>query len=174
MGLAYMKGMSSTLSLLITVLLAISCTNSCEDELGPEEVVESYLDIALNMTQPEEKESLMALTTGSLKAAISSASNETIKSAYIDKSYKMGYYSVVERRDRTPRETEVTFLLNYKDLGKKGEAVKEDEAATITTENTVIVIRENEEWLIREVLGQKSTIDFPVSEASRITAKAPD
>jgi hypothetical protein len=33
-------------------------------------------------------------------------------------------------------------------------------------------VRENGVWYIRDVLGNKTSIDFPVSEESRITAKA--
>ncbi len=41
----------------------------------------------------------------------------------------------------------------------------------MTTENSVSVVKENGVWLIRDVLGNKTSIDFPVSEESRITAK---
>lgn len=150
-----------------------SCTKSCESELTPEAVVERYLEVALNMTEIQEKQNLLQITTGALKAAISSASEEVIRQAYINRAYKMQSYSVVERRDRTPRETEITFMLSYRDLGEKSARSAEAESATITTENTVVVVREDDRWLIREVLGHKTTIDFPVSADSQITARAP-
>jgi hypothetical protein len=35
----------------------------------------------------------------------------------------------------------------------------------------VALIREKSTWYIRDVVGAKTTIDFPVSEESKITAK---
>ncbi|MBP9708727.1 MAG: hypothetical protein KBD78_13900 [Oligoflexales bacterium] len=157
----------------LVVAFISSCTKSCESELTPEAVVERYLEVALNMTEIQEKQNLLQITTGALKAAISSASEDVIRQAYINRAYKMQSYSVVERRDRTPRETEITFILSYRDLGEKASRSAEAESATITTENTVVVVREDDRWLIREVLGHKTTIDFPVSADSQITARAP-
>jgi hypothetical protein len=138
--------------------------------MSPEQVVEGYLDKALNMKEISERDQLADYTTGNLKAAIESASPETIKSAYIDRTYKLKNYSVIERRDRTPRETEITFRLTYQDLVPATKA--ETEAPEVTTENTVVLIKESGAWLIRDVVGNKTSIDFPVSEESKITAKA--
>ena len=46
-----------------------------------------------------------------------------------------------------------------------------ENAPKVTTENTVGVVRENGYWLIRDVLGNKTAIDFPVAPESRIEAK---
>ncbi len=48
----------------------------------------------------------------------------------------------------------------------------EAEAPSVTTENTVVLIKESGSWLIRDVVGNKTSIDFPVSDESKITAKA--
>jgi len=158
---------------LIWITLAVTgCTSMCgakRSSLKPEQVVERYLDIALNMKDVAERDNLLDYTTGALKAAIESATPEVIRTAYVDRKYHIINYSVVERKDRTPRETEVTFQLLYNDLGVEGKPV--DEAPTVTTENTVAVIKENGQWVIRDVLGNKTSIDFPVSAESRITAK---
>ncbi|MEN9835423.1 MAG: hypothetical protein RL011_1616, partial [Pseudomonadota bacterium] len=73
------------------------------------------------------------------------------------------------RKDRTPRETEISFQLTYNDLGVEN-ATPQD-APKVTTENTVSVIKANGLWMIRDVLGNKTSIDFPVSAESRISAK---
>jgi alpha-D-ribose 1-methylphosphonate 5-triphosphate synthase subunit PhnH len=160
--------------ILFWIMLPTSCTKMCEPsrgDLSPEQVVEAYLDIALNMTEVAEYEDLLEFTTGNLKDAIQSASPDTIKAAYVDRRYEIETYSVVERRDRTPRETEITFLLAYHDLGDGKSTV--DQTPKITTENTVSVVKEKGIWLIRDVVGNKTSFDFPISEESRITAKAP-
>lgn len=145
------------------------CSGSARKDLTPEQVVEAYLDVALNMKNVDEREKLLQYTTGNLKSAITAATPETIKAAYVDRRYSLLNYSVVERRDRTPREIEVTFQLSYKEFGADGKAGQD--AAKVTTENTVSVIREQGMWYIRDVLGNKTAIDFPVSEESKITAK---
>ncbi len=64
-----MKNLNLTLSLLMT-LLCTSCVKSCGTkgpaDLNPEEVVEAYLEVALNMTALEQKEALLFYTTGPL------------------------------------------------------------------------------------------------------------
>ncbi|MGE0171977.1 MAG: hypothetical protein AB7T49_04300 [Oligoflexales bacterium] len=143
----------------------LGCTKMCgkaRSEMTPEEVVETYLNVSLNMRDPVEKENLLALTTGTLKSAIMQASDETIQKAFIERNYQLDSYSVVERRDRTPRETEITFRLQYRDLGKNRN-VKPQDAPVTTTENTVSVIKEEKSWFMKDVLGKKTSIDFPVS-----------
>jgi hypothetical protein len=164
--------LSFSWKLVVVCLALVGCTRLCgtkRGDLTPEQVVEGYLNIAFNMSDVSERRNLADYTTGNLKAAIDSASDETIKKAYIDRQYEIVSYAVVERRDRTPRETEVTFQLVYKDQGSDK---KNPDAAQVTTENTVSVVRENGIWLIKDVMGNKTRIDFPVSAESRITAKA--
>ena len=158
--------------MLSCAIFIVSCTRSCgktRGDMTPDQVVEAYLDIALNMTEVSERDLLLEYTSGNLKEAIEGASDETIKRAYIERAYKISSYSVVERRDRTPRETEITFRLEYLDLGAEGKT-KEADAPKVTTENTVSVIKSEGIWFIQDVMGNKTSIDFPISEESRITA----
>lgn len=135
--------------------------------MSAEEVVEAYLELAFNITSASQKEDLMDFTTGNLEAAIAGANEETFRKAYIDRKYSLKRYSLLERRDRTPRETEITFQLEYLDTPEA--QTKNSETTQITTENTVAVIKEKGKWLIREVVGNKTTFDFPTSDLSRIT-----
>lgn len=159
--------------LALTLATITGCTNTCgvnRSSMSPEQVVEAYLDKALNMKDVSERDQLVEYTTGTLKAAIESASPETIKGAYVERAYKLENYSVVERRDRTPRETEITFQLTYLDMTPASKDPAE--SPQVTTENTVSLVKESGIWLIRDVVGNKTSIDFPVSEESKITAKA--
>jgi hypothetical protein len=158
-------------------MMITGCTGMCgvkRASMTPSQVVEAYLDVALNMNDVGDRDVLAEFTTGNLKAAIESASPETIRTAYVDRKYQIVSYSVVEQRDRTPRETEITFQLTYHDLGVNAkDAPKDaaDNAPKVTTENTVSVIKKNGLWFIRDVLGNKTAIDFPVSADSQISAK---
>jgi hypothetical protein len=140
--------------------------------MAPEKVVESYLNKALNMKQVSEKDDLAQYTTGRLKDAINAASDETITNAYIRRHYNIESYAVIERRDRTPRETEITFRLKYQDFGVADQRPSDTSTApTVQTENTVALIKEKGAWYIRDVVGAKTSIDFPVSQDSEIKAK---
>ena len=130
--------------------------------MSAEEVVQAYLDTAFNMEKVEQKKDLMAYTIGPLKDAIAGATDETIKTAYIDKRYKLQRFALVDRRDRTPHETEITFQLSYKELP---EGVS-DEAQAVQ----IVAVKDNGVWFIREVVGNRTSFDFPVLPSSRITA----
>lgn len=155
------------LSLGLMVILA-GCQQMCSGDrmtMTPEEVVETYLSQSLNMEEPADKEILLALTTGNLNAAIRGASDEYLKKAFIDRRYDVKNFTIMERRDRTPRETEITFTLSFQ-TPQKGLAAKS--LPTTSTENTVALIKEKGAWWIRDVVGKKTTIDFPVNDADVI------
>ena len=158
-------------TLAFCLIFLAGCSKMCGTsrvDMSPEQVVEAYLDTSLNMTDIKEKQRLLSLTSGNLQNAIASAPNEIIEQAFINKHYHLERYSVVERRDRTPRETEITFELVYRNLGDKRATAPED-SPQITTENTVSVVKEKGMWRIRDVVGKKTAIDFPVREADKIT-----
>ena len=150
---------------LLSLGLLISCTKACSgrEDMTPEQVVEAYLNLSLNMNSPDQRAQLEDYTTGALKAALQSASDDTITRSFINKSYELERYSIIERLDRTPREVEVTFMIAFRDLGENRK-VKPELAALTTTENTISVIKEKGTWRMQDVLGKKTTIDFAVGE----------
>lgn len=160
-----MKRWSSTAVLLSSFLFMVGCTSMCgsgRTSLTPDQVVENYLNVSLNMKKPEEKQKLLDLTTGNLKAAIQEASDEDIMNNMIKKSYKLLSYSVTERKNRTPREVEISFNIEYKELNPADPVLTEANAPVVETKNTVAVIKEQGAWYIRDVLGKSTRIDFPV------------
>jgi hypothetical protein len=169
-NLARPFGMALALALTLT-----GCVRSCGNQregMAPEKVVESYLNTALNMKNIGGREELLQYTTGHLKEAIATAPEETILKAYVNRHYELESYAVIERRDRTPRETEITFRLKYKDLGVSETRPTDTKAApTVQTENSVALIKEKGAWFIRDVVGAKTSIDFPVTQDSEIRAK---
>ncbi len=149
-----------------------ACTSMCSkshEQMSPEDVVEAYLDTAFGMTDVSQRIDLARYTTGLLRDIILSAKEETIRKAYIDRKYKLTAYAVVERQDRTPKEVEVTFQISYKVLGDKNSPVADEKAPSIQTENTLQVIKVNQKWMIAEVLGKATSIDFPLEGVETIT-----
>lgn len=160
--------MSKKFFSLLMVMILAGCQQMCSGDrmaMTPEEVVETYLTQSLNMEQPSDKDILLALTTGNLNAAIRSASDDYLKKAFIEREYEVKHFSIMERRDRTPRETEITFTLAFQ-TPQKGLSAKA--LPTTNTENTVALIKEKGAWWIRDVVGKKTTIDFPVNDADVI------
>ena len=78
-----MKALTHKLIPYFVFLFLTGCTSMCKKthyDMTPEEVVEAYLDTALNMQRVEEKAELLKLATGNLKDSLASADAETIKS----------------------------------------------------------------------------------------------
>lgn len=160
-----MKAWLSSLGVL-ALLATTSCVRSCRGggpNLSPEQVVEAYLEASLNLNSIEQREALLKLTTGNLHDAIQQAPEDIIKAAFIEKNYQLEKYLVIGRRDRTPRETEVTFSIEYLSLGAKRETPP-GQAPRTKTENTVVLLKEKGAWLISDVLGKKTSIDFQYEE----------
>lgn len=160
------------LKILFFVLTVTGCTQMCgvnRAELTADQVVEEYLNVALNMKSISQRDELLEFTTGDLKEAIAAASDEAIQKAYVDKRYNLIKYSLIERRDRTPRDTEVTYELTYNEAAIENQATKDQ--PTVTTENTVAVTKEKGLWYIKNILGNKTSIEFPVTELNTINAK---
>lgn len=161
---------------LFSFLLLMGCTKMCSsgrEAMTPEEVVQAYLDISLNMTEIGQKQELLKLTTGNLKSALEGASDELVTSAFIKQDFKLDRYSVVERRDRTPRETEITFYLSYRNLGAD-KSMPLENAPQTTTENTVSVVKRDGAWSISDVLGKKTSIDFILGDEIKPLAGGSD
>lgn len=158
----------ATFALLLLTGCNLRCSRSHRD-MTPDEVVEAYLTTAFNLQSADEKERLMEFTTGNLKAALASASDTVIQKAYVDRKYVVDSYSIVERMDRTPRETEITFRLVYEDHDSTDSSGQK--YPKVTTENKLSLLRENGLWLIQDILGNKTSIAFPVMPESVITAK---
>lgn len=172
----------------IALVFVSGCQRGCtktHSEMSPEEVVEAYLDASLQVSSLEEKEKIMSFTTGNLKRTIAQSSDEEFRESYIDREIVLEAYSVVQSRQRTPRETEITYELKFKNLleaevspdgeyvfddagNKKFKKYQKDEAAIISSENTVSVVRENRLWLIRDVIGNKFAMEFPLTDTSVI------
>ena len=166
-------------TILCCVLILGSCTGKCSRShkaMSPEQVVEAYLNVALNMQSIEQREDLLKYTTGPLYEAVAMVGDDVIKRAYVDKNYQLESYSFLERRDRTPKEVEITFSLKFKELSEtdRGEDGNLDfeKTPTVATENIVSVVKEKDLWKIRNVLNKKSSFDFPTSMAAEIEAKA--
>ncbi|MCX6129391.1 MAG: hypothetical protein NTX25_10065 [Proteobacteria bacterium] len=161
---------------LFSFLVLIGCSKMCgggRESMSPEEVVQAYLDISLNMTDVAQKKELLKLTTGTLRSALEGATDEVLTSAFIKQNFKLERYSVVERRDRTPRETEITFTLSYRNLGPD-KSIKLADAPQTTTENTVSVIKREGAWSIADVLGKKTSIDFILGDEIKPVAGGSD
>jgi hypothetical protein len=131
--------------------------------MTPEQVVQNYLDLSLNMTDVTEKPKLINLTIGNLREALEQASDDLVSQAFINKNYHLEQYSIIERRDRTPRETEITFMIVYRDLGKDRK-LEPEKAPKVVTENTVALLKYKGAWAIHDVLGKKTSIDFPLPD----------
>lgn len=155
---------------LLLSLCLTACVSWCEtsrEDLAPLEVLERYIEVSTSMTDVEQKEILLSYTAGNLRASIEGATDQAIRQAFIERKYSLDSFSLVSQRDRTPRETEITFYISYYDHQGIGEG---EEPALIALKNTVTLFRENDMWSITDVHGVEDTeIHFGVTKDSQIT-----
>lgn len=155
---SFMKNLIAALFLIFfTCGCAFQCSQTRQDQ-SPEQVLEKYLDLAFNISKVEQKKLLLEYTYGPLKAAIASATDETFHDAYIKNKYKLEGFSIISKKERTPRETEITYQLDYKEFSDP--AIKD--GVFISTKNTIILVKENKKWYVKEVSGSKTQIEFPI------------
>lgn len=151
-------------------ILIAGCNRGCSkshNDMTPEEVVEAYLDTSLNIRSLDEKDNILQYTTGALRKSIAQATDDDFRTSYINRKILLDAYAVVQSKKRTLRETEITYELRFRNLLEQGPDgklvdIKPEEAAVITSENTVSVVREDRLWLIKDVLGNQTSMEFPL------------
>ena len=148
--------------LFLYISICSSCTKSCSDSKqteAAEQVLRSYMELAFSLNKIEDKENLIKLTGGELKVAIASASSQNFKEAYLSQRYSLDGFSIIERRDLTPIKTMITYQLQYKESSQTNA-----EDAYIVAENTVLLEKNNDKWLIYRVLSNSTSIEFPLAK----------
>lgn len=156
------------------VLLFISttaCVTWCETsrkDMTAVQVLERYIEVSTSMDSLDQRETLLSYTSGALRAALEGATDEAIKKSFIDRKFDLDSFSIVSQRDRTPRETEITFHISYHEYEN---LQKGDEPPLVSTKNTVTLFKEDEIWSITDVVGSEDTeIHFGVTTDSNIQA----
>ena len=136
-----------------------SCSGGRKD-IPPEEQLHSYISTAVNVTKPEQRQELVNLTAGPLKAALVNASEETFKRAYIEKKYDFRSFDIVQRKDAPGgKETQVDFKLVYKSWNA-GEP--SDRAPIVETNNRATLVYEHGQWAIQKVESLGSAFEWDV------------
>lgn len=164
--------MQNLAKILFFALMMTACFTWCDpnrEDMTPLQVLESYIEVSTSMTDLGQRDALLTYTSGPLQAALEGATDEDIANAFIARKFDLDSFSVVSRRDRTPREVEITFHISYYDRENLQEG---DEPPLVSTKNTVTLFRENNIWSITDVTGSEDTeIHFGVTTNSRIRAK---
>lgn len=149
-----------------------ACFAWCEpgrESMTAVQVLEKYIEVSTSMTDLEQREVLLAYTGGALRAALEGATDEAITNAFIKRKFELDSFSIVTRRDLTPREVEITFHISYYDRDNISPG---DEPPLVSTTNTVTLFRESNMWSITDVIGTEGTeIHFGVTTDSHVRAK---
>lgn len=150
-------------TLALGTLVAIGCTmRSCSarKDISPEDQLHSYINTAVNVTTPEERDALVSLTTGELRRSIAAATEEAFKTAYIDKKYDFRGFEIVERRDIEPEKiVELDFRLNYKSWSAGEEP---DLVPFVETLNRAKLVYEQGRWALASVQSLETSFDWEV------------
>lgn len=159
MGLRFRRALLLTLCTLTLIGCSIRGCSSRSD-VPPEEQLHAYINQAVNIVSHDQKEDLIALTTGELRRAISAASQETFFKAYVEKKYDFRGFEIIERRDLEPdKRIEIDFRLNYKSWNAGEEP---DLAPFVETLNRAILEYEHGQWSIANVQSLETSFDWEV------------
>lgn len=159
LGLRFRRALLLTSSTLTLVGCSIRGCSSRSD-VPPEEQLHAYINKAVNIVSYDQKEDLIALTTGELRRAISGASQETFSKAYVEKKYDFRGFEIVERRDIDPDERiEIDFRLNYKSWSAGEEP---DLVPFVDTLNRAVLEYEHGQWSIANVQSLETSFDWEV------------
>ena len=158
--------------ILLLAMVMTACFTWCDpkrESMTAVQVLEGYIEVSTSMTDLEQRETLLGYTGGALRAALEGATDEEITNAFIERKFELDSFSIVTRRDRTPREVEITFRISYYD---RNDIASNDEAPLVATTNTVTLLKENSMWSITDVIGAKDAeIHFGVTTDSLIRAQ---
>jgi hypothetical protein len=150
--------------LVVTSMFLVGCSlRGCSggaEDIPPEDQLHSYIKAAVNVTKIEHKQELVDLTTGSLKAALINASEETFKKAYIDKKYDFKNFEIIQRKDKEPgKETDIDFKLTYRSWAA-GEAG--DRAPVVSTTNRATLQYDHGQWALAKIESLSSNFEWDV------------
>ena len=130
------------------------------NDIAPEDQLHAYINTAVNVTKQEQRQELVDLTTGSLKASLINATEETFKRAYIDKKYDFKAFDIVQRNDAPGgKETKIDFKLVYKSWNA-GESP--NRAPTLETTNRATLEYEHGQWAISKVESLGTSFEWEV------------
>ncbi len=158
--------------LLLLAMVMTACFAWCKPEresMTAVQVLEKYVEVSTSMTDIEQREALLDYTGGALRAALEGATDEQITNGFIERKFDLDSFAVVSRRDRTPREVEITFRISYYD---RKDIAPDDEPPLVATTNTVTLFKESNIWSITDVTSSEDTeIHFGVTTDSHIRAQ---
>lgn len=147
----------------LLLVIAIGFINAClcekkSQKLTPTEVVSLYLETVINITQESEKEDLLRLTTGELKAALKNSDDATFRATYLKKKLEILAFGITTKKRVTDDLVRISFYIKYKDLQKNKDHKRDD--VNVIAENEVELQREYGEWLISTIFPGDLSLEF--------------
>ena len=100
-------GQLRSLGCFLVIFSVIGCVQTCESErlrMAPDKVVEEYLDTAFGMTDIAQKDILLSYTTGKLRNALQTATDEKFAEAFLKRKFKLISYACLLYTSPSPRD----------------------------------------------------------------------
>jgi hypothetical protein len=166
---------------LASLLLLVGCSmqkcgGGAYGDISPEDQLHSYITTAVNVTKPEQKEDLLNLTSGPLRAALVNTTPESFKKAYIDKKFDFKTFEIINRKEgASSKEVLIEFRLKYKswNAGENSERMP-----IVETTNRATMFYEKGQWNIYRVESQGTNFDWeiglPLDDVSSAGVKPED
>ena len=163
-----MKNKKSRFIFFSTVFCVFIQCSKTHETMGPEEVLKTYLEIAFNINDTNQRSLLIPLTRGNLRRVLEEASTSELEEAYVKPHYRVDHFSVLYTNPKTPREVEMTYQVTYQRLNS---SQSYGEEAIIHNENTVAAMRIDGRWYLHDLLTSHTELDFTSVRTSSIGLK---
>ncbi|NBW80762.1 hypothetical protein EBR21_03315 [bacterium] len=84
-------------------------------DISPEDQLNNYITLAVNITRMDQREELENLTTGEFRDHLTSSSPEAFKKAYLDRRYDFDAYEVISKSEvEAGREIQLEYRMKFR------------------------------------------------------------
>jgi hypothetical protein len=147
---------------LLVILLVLVPIYGCESTnysgSDPKKVISEYISQSFSVKKLEDRQALLKLLTGGVKARLASWSDEQFQEAFVDSKRQFIKLSFREVKNVSPTEVQITYEMVYVDKAQRREG--KDYEAKITNRKLCQLVLEQGKWYISDVRNIKELLEF--------------
>ena len=121
----------------------------------PKKVLIEYLEKVINITRESEKEDLLKLSTGELKAALLNIDSEMFVKNYLQRKLEIHHFEVISETLKDDRHARVLFYIGYTNPSEGDQVPVQS-----VVQNEVELEKVGGRWLIDRIVAGNSSLEF--------------
>lgn len=119
----------------------------------PKDALNRYISQSFAIKKPEDRQRLLSFLTGDAKKRLTAWSDEQFRVAFMDSKRSFVSLKFDEMKKISDSEFHITYQLAYLDQ-ERGAGAK------VTSKKICQLVRENDQWLIRDVRNVKELVEY--------------